>query len=212
MKQDKLTDFFNQNYILIFAFVFVFIPGISILAPVLMHLNLAVPAKLIYWIFRFACHQLPYRSFFLFGSQPYYPLAEANMGKNIVTFEQAIQNPEMKFAEIKAFIGNSEMGYKTALCQRDIAIYLSIALCCIVFMISKNRIPRLHWSLWIVLGLIPIAVDGFSQMLSTIVPFINRESTPMIRVLTGALFGFMTSWFLIPYLEKKIQESSSDSH
>ena len=133
------------------------------------------------------------------------------MGKNIVTFEQAIQNPEMKFAEIKAFIGNSEMGYKTALCQRDIAIYLSIALFCIVFMISKNRIPRLHWSLWIVLGLIPIAVDGFSQMLSTIVPFINRESTPMIRVLTGSLFGFMTSWFVIPYLEKKIQESSSDS-
>lgn len=133
------------------------------------------------------------------------------MGQNIVTFEQAIQNPDMKFAEIQAFVGNSEMGYKTALCQRDIAIYLSIALFCIIFMISKNRIPRLHWSLWIVFGLIPIAIDGLSQMLSGIVPFINRESTPMNRVLTGAMFGFMTSWFLIPYLEKKIQESSSDS-
>ncbi len=49
--------------------------------------------------------------------------------------------------------------------------------------------------LWILIGLGPIGLDGFSQLfsqmdwswLATIFPY--RESTPFLRVLTGALFG-----------------------
>ena len=69
------------------------------------------------------------------------------------------------------------------------------------------------WSLWLLLGIAPVGLDGFSQLFSQIgLPFINeiipyRESTPFLRVLTGALFGFMTAWFGLPYVEESMQET-----
>ncbi len=213
MKPDKLTQFFNRFYLLIFALVFLVFVGLSFLAPVLMHWNMQTPAKLIYSFFFLFCHQLPYRSFFLFGSQAYYPLAEAGIN-GMLSFEEAVHTYQMRFTEAKAFVGNAEMGYKTALCQRDIAIYLAIALFCILFMLTNYRLPRLHWSLWIILGLIPMALDGFSQLFSSLFPalFTSRESTPALRVLTGGMFGFMTAWFLFPWLHQKIKESSDDAN
>ena len=34
-----------------------------------------------------------------------------------------------------------------------------------------------------------------------------RESTPLLRVITGALFGFATAWFSYPYIEESMTES-----
>jgi uncharacterized membrane protein len=59
----------------------------------------------------------------------------------------------------------------------------------------------------------PIGLDGFSQLfsqmdwswLASVLPY--RESTPVFRVLTGALFGFMTAWFSYPYIEESMVES-----
>lgn len=46
------------------------------LAPVLMYLGQSELAGVIYRIYSFFCHQLPQRSFFLFGTKPMYTLAE----------------------------------------------------------------------------------------------------------------------------------------
>jgi hypothetical protein len=52
-------------------------------------------------------------------------------------------------------------------------------------------------------GILPIAFDGLSQLLSQ--PPLNffayRESTPFLRTLTGFLFGFTTAWFGLPLVE-----------
>ena len=89
------------------------------------------------------------------------------------------------------------MGYKAALCERDIAIYGMMLWpgCC-----SRVR----HWlrpaPLWLPdLGLMPLGLDRFSQLFSY-PPFEFwpvRETLP--RVIPG-LFGLMNVWLAFPYL------------
>jgi uncharacterized membrane protein len=83
----------------------------------------------------------------------------------------------------------------------------------VIYSLSGRRIKPLHWILWVLIGLGPIGLDGFSQLfsqmdwafLSSILPY--RESTPLLRLFTGVLFGFTTAWFAYPYLEESFSES-----
>jgi hypothetical protein len=80
-----------------------------------------------------------------------------------------------------------------------------------LFGLTGRRLPALHWSLWLLLGMGPIGLDGFSQIfsqfnldwLTTFLPY--RESTPFLRVLTGGLFGLTTAG-----LYTHIEESMND--
>ena len=100
-----------------------------------------------------------------------------------------------------------------ALCERDVAIYGAIVLFGLVYSLTKRRLPPLHWMLWILIGLGPIGLDGFSQLFSQLnwswlahyLPY--RESTPFLRVFTGGLFGFMTAWFAYPNIEESMRET-----
>jgi uncharacterized membrane protein len=71
------------------------------------------------------------------------------------------------------------------------------------------RIKSIPWYLWLSLAIIPIGLDGFSQLLSQpplgFLPY--RESTPFLRVLTGFLFGFLTAWFGYPMVEETMADS-----
>jgi hypothetical protein len=82
----------------------------------------------------------------------------------------------------------------------------------VLFSLSGRKIKPLPWYLWILIGLGPIGLDGFSQLLSQTgwgifswIPL--RESTPLFRVVTGGLFGLMSAWFGFPYLEESIKEN-----
>lgn len=214
--KDKISRFFTRFYILIFLIVFLLYSLISFMAPVLMHYRHEIPAKIIYRGYSFVCHQLPYRSFFLYGKQPFYPLTYAGMNESIITFEDAVTKTEPHLTDIRHFIGNEQMGYKVAICQRDLAIYLSIAFFCLIYFLSNYRLPRIHWLIWLTFGVLPIALDGMSQMISGLFPvFLSvRESTPFFRVVTGGVFGFFTAWFFFPYIGKNLwnQQKSHDSH
>ena len=79
----------------------------------------------------------------------------------------------------------------------------------IIFALSGRRLPALPWYLWIAIGVAPIGLDGFSQLLSQ-PPFelwAYRESTPLLRTLTGALFGLATAWFGIPLVEETMEDT-----
>ena len=100
-----------------------------------------------------------------------------------------------------------------ALCERDIAIYGAILLFGILYAVTGRRIRGLHWVAWVLIGLGPIGLDGFSQLfsqmnwpwLASLVPY--RESTPFLRLLTGGLFGFTTAWFAFPFMEESMAET-----
>lgn len=215
---DRVMDWISRHYLALVNLFMLLYFGLPILAPVLMEAGAPLPANIIYTIYKPLCHQFGFRSFFLFGEQAYYPLPEANV-QGVKTFDQVtgfkdLENPSSysRF-EARQFIGNETVGYKMALCERDMAIYGSMFLFGIVYALSGRRIKPLHWILWLLLGLGPIGLDGFSQLfsqmnwawLASVLPY--RESTPFLRVLTGALFGFMTAWFAYPYMEESMSET-----
>ena len=215
---DRFMDWISRHYLaLINLFMFLYF-GLPILAPVLMNAGATLPANVIYTLYKPLCHQFGFRSFFLFGEQPYYPLKEAGLA-GVKTFDQVtgfvdLENP-VAYSRFQArqFTGNATVGYKMALCERDMAIYGAIVLFGLLYAVSGRRIRPLHWLLWVLIGLGPIGLDGFSQLfsqmnwsfLASVLPY--RESTPFLRVLTGGLFGLTTAWFAYPYMEESMAET-----
>lgn len=215
---DRAMDWVSRHYLALVNLFMLLYLGLPVLAPVFMKVGATLPANVIYTIYKPLCHQFGFRSFFLFGEQPYYPLQEAGM-TGIKTFEQItgfqdLRNPvAYSRLEARQFIGNETVGYKMAFCERDFAIYAGIFLFGILYALSGRRIKPLHWALWFAIGMIPIGLDGFSQLfsqmdwawLATYLPY--RESTPFLRVLTGGLFGLTTAWFAYPYMEESMAET-----
>jgi uncharacterized membrane protein/glutaredoxin len=215
---DRMMDWFSRHYLAVINFFMLLYFGLPILAPTLMKAGATLPANVIYTIYKPLCHQFGFRSFFLFGEQAYYPLAEAGIS-GVKTFEevtgfQDLDNPAA-FSRFQArqFTGNETVGYKLALCERDMAIYGSILFFGVLYAATGRRIKPLHWTLWVLIGMGPIGLDGFSQLfsqmnwewLASLLPY--RESTPFLRVLTGALFGLTTAWFAYPYMEESMSET-----
>ena len=214
---DRAMAWISRHYLAVLnLFVFLYV-GLPFLAPILMKTSETVPARVLYTIYSPLCHQFGFRSFFLFGEQPYYPLKEA--GVHVIDFTTAtgitgLHDPSgIARLQARQFVGDETVGYKVAICERDVAIYASLLLFGVLYSLTGRRIPQLHWSLWLLLGIGPIGLDGFSQLfsqfdwqfLASILPY--RESTPFLRVLTGFLFGFLTAWFAYPSIEESMQET-----
>jgi uncharacterized membrane protein/glutaredoxin len=215
---DRIMFWISRHYLFLLNGLILIYFALPMLAPAFMTLGLTGPANVIYTIYKPLCHQLGFRSFFLFGEQTYYPLKEAGIA-GLITFDEATGIQDLHDSsspsrwEAREFIGDKVMGYKMALCERDIAIYGSIFLFGVIFALSGRRIKPLHWMMWFLLAMVPIALDGFSQLFSQLeIPALAaylpyRESTPFLRVLTGALFGFATAWFAFPSIESSMSET-----
>jgi uncharacterized membrane protein len=197
-------------------------------APALMKLGLTEPARALYTLYSPFCHQFAFRSFFLFGEQAAYP--RASTGSGLVPYETYVSTlPEFAPARVtvwgpvgdvysfspgfqwasREFVGNERMGYKMTLCERDAAIYTAIFIGGVGFGFVRRRLRPVPIALYILLGLGPIALDGVSQLLGY--PPFNlwppRETTPLFRVVTGALFGLMNVWLAFPHLEASMRET-----
>jgi uncharacterized membrane protein len=207
----------SRHYLAVLNLIMLLYIGLPVFAPVLMKSGATAPARVIYTIYGPLCHQFGFRSFYLYGEQAYYPLKEA--GLDVLDFEtatgiQPLHDPnDYSRLQARKYIGDETVGYKIALCERDVAIYAAILFFGLLFGLTGRCFPQLHWLLWILLGLGPVGLDGFSQLLSqfdwsflaSILPY--RESTPFLRVLTGSMFGFFTAWFAYPNIEESMQET-----
>jgi uncharacterized membrane protein len=204
---ENVGQWLSRNYLTVLnLFVFIYV-ALPFLAPVLMNAGQPALARPIYSVYGAVCHQMAFRSWFLFGEQPVYPRAAAGMNE-LQSYGEATgldeSNSTRAMLDARAYIGDEQVGYKVAFCQRDVAIYGGILLFGLIFAATGRRIRPLHWLLWLAIGVAPIGIDGFSQLFSQIpaldfIPY--RESTPLLRTITGALFGITTAWFGIPLLE-----------
>jgi len=207
--------------------------GLPMLAPVLMEAGLSGPAAVIYRVYSPMCHQLASRSFFLFGEQIAYPREIA--GSNLKPIEAYMPGlPEFAGASTdparwstflwpaRRFVGNTQMGYKMALCERDISIYAAMVAGGLIYALLRRRgsvRPMPFW-LFLLAGIGPIALDGFSQLFSQFFVgaqiealarlFPLRESSPLLRSLTGAIFGLSIVWLVYPRLEEQFQATAND--
>ena len=209
---DKLSMWLSNHWLAAVNLIICLYVGLPFLAPVLMKAGATIPAQVIYTAYSPLCHQLGFRSFFLFGEQPYYPRIAAGV-PDVKNFGLATGINENDLLAARAFIGNDQLGYKVAVCERDVAIYLAILAFGLLYAATGRRLQPMHWILWLLIGIAPIGFDGFSQLFSQLnLPFLSmifpyRESTPFLRVLTGALFGFSTAWFGLPYMEQSMRET-----
>jgi uncharacterized membrane protein len=207
---DRLSLWISHNFLHtlnVILFIYVALP---FLAPVLMKNGSDAAAGIIYKIYSPLCHQLAYRSWFLFGEQAFYPRELAAV-PGVLTYEQVTGLNAQDVYAGRDFLGNAQVGYKVAVCERDVAIYIAMLGFGLVYWITGKRIRSLPWYLWVAVGLIPIGIDGFSQLPSFIaglpawLPI--RESTPFLRTVTGGLFGIMTAWYLFPLIEESMRET-----
>ena len=207
---DRFSYFFSHRFLLVINIFLLIYFGLPFLAPVLMKAGYTKAAQPIYSIYRVSCHQLAFRSWFLFGEQPVYPREAANV-EGYITYGGATGLNEDDLWTARGFQGNEQMGYKVPFCQRDIAIYAAMFLFGVIFALSGRRIKPLPFLVWVVFGLGPIGLDGFSQLLSQLGGvfdfFPYRESTPFLRTLTGAIFGFATGWFGFPVIDETMEET-----
>jgi len=191
---------FVANGFFSFFFVGAFIP------PILMKLGLENLARWGYTFYSFFCHQLGFRSFYLFGYQFFYPRQLAGV-ENVDNFGIVTGLSELDLFAAREHLGDSLMGYKIALCERDLAMYFGLVLFGLIFVILRNRIKGLPLWAWVIFALMPVALDGGLQLLSQMpIPGIEkflpaRESTPILRSLTGFIFGFGTAWFAFPIIQ-----------
>lgn len=187
---DRFALFVGQHWLPLVILGLVVFNGLAFLAPILMHLGLTAPAQLIYLAYRLTCHQLAYRTYFLFGAQPVYTLDQ---------LRAALAPASEDLAYWTNFQGNPILGYKMEWCERDAAMYGSLLVASLLFAFVRTRLRPLDWRLYAAL-LTPMAIDGFTQL------FGWRESDYLLRGITGVLFGFGTVWLIYPYLEEAMHD------
>jgi len=207
---DRLSLWMSKYYMWVVNLFILIYVGLPFLAPVLMKAQMTLPATIIYKIYSPLCHQLAFRSWFLFGEQTFYPRELAGIN-GVRSYEQEIGNGSADVFKAREFVGNETVGYKVALCERDIAIYGAMLLFGILFAVFGRRFRAIPWYVWVGLGLVPIGIDGVSQLPSVVTNLpawvLIRESTPALRSITGFLFGWITAWYLFPMIEESMRET-----
>lgn len=221
MNPSPSTPSRKQRRLRLFIAVFGVIYGTYVLlpffAPVFMRLGWNNAGKAIYFIYSFLCHQLPERSFFLFGPKFTYSLAEVQLA-----WQNSI-NPLV----LRQFTGTPAMGWKVAWSDRMVSMFTSLWIFGIAWYPLRRRLPRLP--LWgLVLFLLPMALDGTTHFISDfwgigqgfrdtnlwLVNLTGGASSPdfyagdawgsfnsIVRLLSGLLFGLGLAWFGFPYIE-----------
>jgi uncharacterized membrane protein len=219
--QQRFANHFSRFWILWFSLLYGIYVGLPFLAPLFMQWGAELPARLIYTVYSFLCHQLPERSYFLFGPNVSYNLAE------IQAAWQATSNPMI----LRQFIGNPEMGWKVAWSDRMVSMFTSILFFAWIWWPLRMRLRQLH-RVGLFLLALPIAVDGTTHFVSDMfgmyegfrytnawLAALTNHAFPIsfyvgdawgsfnawMRLITGGLFGLGVVWFGFPYLDEVFQ-------
>ena len=148
-------EWFTSHWFEVFAVAYGLWIGLPWLAPVMMQIGQNELGKAIYFVYSLFCHQLPERSFFLFGPQTMYSLSDVQMAW------QDTLNPMV----LRRFIGNDALGWKLAWSDRMVSFYTTVWLSAIAWWPFRRKIKALPW--WgFVLLLLPMFVDGITHAVS----------------------------------------------
>ena len=192
-------------------------------APLFMHVGWDAAGRAVYFIYSFFCHQLPERSFFLFGPKAMYPLASI----------QAAWHDTLDPRVLRQFIGDAAMGWKIAWSDRMISFYGSIWFFALAWRRLRGKIRPMPWSAFVLL-LLPIVLDGGTHAVSDLagigqgfryanqwLAILTASSLPAgfyagdalgsfnswMRLITGVLAGLGIVWFAFPPLEASFAQS-----
>lgn len=200
-------------WLIVLSGIWVLLPW---LAPVLLHYGWSTAAWLIYTFYSFQCHQLPQRSYFLYGSHAMVSVADVLAATNTT-------DP----LALRFFVGNSALGWKVAWSDRMVSLYTPLFLGAILYALSGRRWRAVRWSWWLLLPYLPLLIDGLWHMLDDVFRLNTRTTNVWLvvlsgnafdqsfyvgdaigsfnwwmRLLTGLLAGFAFTWQVYPHLDR----------
>lgn len=215
----------KPSWMVVFASVYGLFIALPFLAPVFMKIGWSGVGSSLYFIYSFLCHQLPERSYFLFGPKFTYSMPEIQSG---------LQNKTLDPMMLRMFVGNPEMGWKVAWSDRMVSMYSSIWVFGLLWYPFRRRLPHLpFWGL--VLFLMPMALDGTTHLISDFagiglgfrdgnlwLALLTNNAFPssfyagdawgsfnsIMRLLTGAFFGIGLVWFTFPHIDETFTDST----
>jgi mono/diheme cytochrome c family protein/uncharacterized membrane protein len=213
----SVAHWLSRNWLPLFLIVWGLFNLLPWLAPLLMQIGWRSLGEALYLIYAPLCHQLPQRSYFLFGPQWSYSLAE------IQAVWQVSDNPLV----LRQFVGSPELGWKVAWSDRMISMYTGIWLWALLYWPLRGRIKALsYWGL--ALLTLPMIVDGGSHTISDFAGIgqgfrysndwlaaLTNNAFPAsfyqgdalgsfngwLRLITGALFALGAVWFVLPRVD-----------
>ncbi len=213
-----------HHWLLVISLMLGLYVGLPWLAPLFMKLGWTGAGNTIYLIYSTQCHQLPQRSFFLFGLKPMYSLAE------IQATWKVTDNPVV----LRQFVGNSAMGWKVAWSDRMVSMYTGLFFLGLLYWPLRRRLKPL--SLWgFALLILPMVVDGGTHLISDLAGIgqgfrdsnawlasLTNNAFPAtfyagdafgsfnswMRLITGALFGLGAVWLAYPYVESAFADAA----
>lgn len=212
----SLGSWLGRHWLEIFLAVYGVWVILPFLAPWFMRIGWTGAGNATYFAYSFFCHQLPERSFFLFGQKPMYSLAEI----------QAAWRNTIDPMVLRQFTGNASMGWKVAWSDRMISLYTSVWLFGVAWWPLRRKVRPLSWRAFALL-LVPILLDGGSHMVSDLAGIgqgfrdtnawlaaLTGNAFPaafyagdalgsfnsLMRLLTGLLAGCAIGWLALPYI------------
>ncbi len=222
---DRLFDWLVAHWLLVTLIILGVWNLLPWLAPVLMHLGWELPAQGIYWLYVFFCHQLPTRSWFLFGPQFTYSrdqiLLAATGATDLVT-------P----VRLRAFVGAPAMGWKLGWSDRMVSFYGGWLVVGLLYAALRPRWRGLTLKVAILL-MLPLLLDGLTHMLSDLgglrwgfretnvwLAWLTQNAFPpafyngdqwgsfnsLARLITGLLAAFGLIGFVFPYIDRKLAD------
>jgi uncharacterized membrane protein len=194
------------------------------LAPVLMALGWSTPGLFIYQMYAPFCHQLPQRSWFLFGEKLTYTMNEIRQ-----------VYPYTDMWQLRTFIGTPEMGWKVAWSDRMISFYTMTPIFGLLYILRRHNQPSKPFSLrLLLLTLLPIFLDGITHALNDLLAgtsgsgfrdtnawlafLTNQAYTSFyagdhfgtfnwwLRLLTGLLAAWGLAAFILPWLDQLLYQ------
>lgn len=179
-------------------FLYMFFTGILslgiVITPYLASQNNPLSGFLYDDVFSKLCHQKISRSHCLFESGNGYYISDCLPQNGIYREDSRSEKTAMHEGNI---------GYKFSVSARDMLIYLAMFVGgIVVFLMGKAYSTEIPPAIWFVLALIPIGIDGTTQTILMI-----RESTNLLRVITGFIAGFAVPFYAIPILNKMFNKN-----
>jgi uncharacterized membrane protein len=214
-----------RHWIVVFAVLAGLYAGLPWLAPVFMRLGWTPAGEAVYAFYSTQCHQLPQRSYFLFGPQPMYSLGQI----------QTQIGPTNSPLVLRQFIGNATMGWKVAWSDRMVAMYTGLLLFGLLYWPLRKRLRPLPW--WgFGLFMLPLLADGLTHMVSDVAGLgqgfrdsnawlaaLTSNSLPAafyagdalgsfnswMRLVSGAFFALGIVWLAFPYFEQMMADAAA---
>ncbi len=182
---DRINQGFAQHWLLTFNTAWGIFVTLPWLAPLFMALGLTWPGRAIYFVYSFFCHQLPERSWFLFG--PAFSYTPAQIAQAWHRTLPDISNELIR----RQFIGTPELGWKVAWSDRMVALFTSIFLFGLLYAFLRQRGIRLKGiSAWLLLlFILPLAVDGTTHLINDVLWLDFRDTNQWAVMLSGGIFA-----------------------